>query len=278
MHKNFINSFYIKIFALLAMTLDHIAIIFVDKISPELFTSLRIVGRLSFPLFAFSVMISMLHTKSKKNYFIRLGSEATLIAIALYMVEEIGGYYLYGNNIFVTLLLGAAIIGCLQLKGNAKFGSLAFIALTFILEFRVELKLDFIPTHITPMYGIFGVTLITMFYLAHLGALQFIKSNTKKYELDTDTFEKSDYGMTLKNMFYIGALILTTLLFYFVYKSNDLLIDNINISTQAYCILSGAFLLFYNGKRGYNSKWFKYGCYIYYPLHIVLIYGLSLLV
>ena len=48
--------------------------------------------------------------------------------------------------------------------------------------------------------------------------------------------------------------------------------------TQLYAIISGAFILLYNGKRGYNAKWFQYGSYLYYPLHLmvlVIIYIIS---
>jgi len=34
-------------------------------------------------------------------------------------------------------------------------------------------------------------------------------------------------------------------------------------------MISGALILLYNGRRGYNAKWFQYGSYLYYPLHIV---------
>ena len=43
------------------------------------------------------------------------------------------------------------------------------------------------------------------------------------------------------------------------------------MDVQIYALFAGAFILLYNGKRGYNSKWFEYGGYAYYPLHILII-------
>ena len=41
---------------------------------------------------------------------------------------------------------------------------------------------------------------------------------------------------------------------------------------QLFAIVSGAFILLYNGYRGYNKKWFQYGSYLYYPLHMAILY------
>ena len=40
---------------------------------------------------------------------------------------------------------------------------------------------------------------------------------------------------------------------------------------QLYAILAGVFILLYSGLRGYNKKWFQYGSYLYYLLHMLII-------
>ena len=47
---------------------------------------------------------------------------------------------------------------------------------------------------------------------------------------------------------------------------------------QLFAIVSGAFLLLYNGKRGYNAKWFQYGSYLYYPIHLGIIFLIGMLI
>lgn len=86
------------------------------------------------------------------------------------------------------------------------------------------------------------------------------------------TFIKTDYG--------ICGILLTVLFYYFAnYK---ILVFPILIFTmclfclannssliQLYAILSGIFILLFNGKKGLNTKWLFY---IFYPLHMLLIF------
>jgi len=57
----------LKWIAIITMTIDHIgAILF-----PE-FEVLRVIGRLSFPLFAYLLILGMENTRNIRNYFTRL--------------------------------------------------------------------------------------------------------------------------------------------------------------------------------------------------------------
>ena len=47
---------------------------------------------------------------------------------------------------------------------------------------------------------------------------------------------------------------------------------------QSYCVLAAVPIACYNGKRGYNAKWFQYGSYAYYPLHLALVFGITILI
>ncbi|MFB2968893.1 TraX family protein [Aerosakkonema sp. BLCC-F183] len=61
------TAFQIKVLAALLMLVDHIGAIFFPKIFV-----LRIVGRLSFPLFAWLIGQGEKHTKNFKLYLVRL--------------------------------------------------------------------------------------------------------------------------------------------------------------------------------------------------------------
>ena len=71
----FLSSFFIKIFALLFMTLDHVGLFlrmqFYDNaglmVVSEVFRSF---GRLALPLFAFMIVEGVLHTKSIGKYLL----------------------------------------------------------------------------------------------------------------------------------------------------------------------------------------------------------------
>ena len=65
----FLSSFYIKILAIIFMTLDHLGIYLAMKYGTtpsmiELANVFRIFGRLAFPLFIFLIAEGMRHTKS----------------------------------------------------------------------------------------------------------------------------------------------------------------------------------------------------------------------
>jgi len=96
-----LSNFYIKILALLFMTIDHIGVIFL------LGDIYRIIGRLAFPLFAFLIYQGYIHTRNRLHYFLRLFIfglliEAGMITISLLLSWEL---YLY-RNIFLTLSFG----------------------------------------------------------------------------------------------------------------------------------------------------------------------------
>lgn len=112
--KNGLNSFQIKVIALILMLLDHIHYIFagVYKI-PLLFT---ILGRLSAPIFIFMVSNSIIYTKSPKKYLLKLWIGFVFMNIGNNIINKFfplksGGIIF--NNIFSTLFLIALTIYCI---------------------------------------------------------------------------------------------------------------------------------------------------------------------
>ena len=87
-------------------------------------------------------------------------------------------------------------------------------------------------------------------------------------------FIKCDYGIggvLLICLFYRTKdaawvqLILAALIFYMFYSPFELI-----------ALISGIFVCFYNGKRGYNkAQWFFY---MFYPLHLLILFGIFQLV
>ena len=54
--------------------------------------------------------------------------------------------------------------------------------------------------------------------------------------------------------------------------------DALNMSMQSYALLVLPFLYFYNGKRGYDSKFFRWFNYLYFPMPLVLLFGIFALI
>jgi hypothetical protein len=94
------TNFQIKLLAMLFMVLDHVGYILFPEIE-----WLRIVGRLSFPLFAFLLTLGYEYTKDFKKYITKILIFAIIIQIPFYLVTKITML-----NIFFTLFLGLVIL------------------------------------------------------------------------------------------------------------------------------------------------------------------------
>ena len=116
-----------------------------------------------------------------------------------------------------------------------------------------------------PQYSIFGLALFLCAKLA------FYLYEKKVNSIDPNFKETNPSRFYLsKNIIYCILLVLFSILSYiFTYIGNYLGVDNV-VST--YILLASIFIVFYNYKLGYKSKIIKYSFYVYYPLHIVLIY------
>ncbi len=109
----------LQLLAMLLMLLDHGAIAFCTARGPfpalaGLYEPLRSLGRLSFPLFAFGILLGVLHSRDRLRYGLRLALCAAL--------SQPGYMLLFGKsglNVCVTLLLG---LGLFCLLGRLQQG------------------------------------------------------------------------------------------------------------------------------------------------------------
>lgn len=67
-----LSGYHLKYIALFSMLLDHIGVIYQSYLSKMAYFLLRAVGRLSFPLFCFILIEGFFHTKNRKKYQVRL--------------------------------------------------------------------------------------------------------------------------------------------------------------------------------------------------------------
>ena len=119
MNKKFFGftSVQLKYTAMFFMLLDHIGVvvlapmlIFNENSFSPLYTFLRSVGRIAFPIFCFQLAEGFFHTKNRKLYFTRL----LMFAIISEMPFNIafGGrlFYPFYQNIFFTLSIGFQLL------------------------------------------------------------------------------------------------------------------------------------------------------------------------
>ena len=278
-----LSSFWLKIIALLTMTIDHIG--YQLPTSPVGYP-FRIIGRIALPLFVFMVMEGTLHTKSFKKYLLRLGIMASAISIAIIGSTYIPFFRDNGfsmrdeGNIFIDLLLCALAVYCLKQK-KWYFKLFSLLPLAFSVASFLAVSFEFcgcfgeiwwMPFFLRTQYGFYAVLLAILFYLATSLTRLFCSYHSGQTGVDIKLYEDSNFARLTQNIFSVIMLVIATLIFYFVVVNLPPQYRFYNVDIGLYALLSGAFILLYSGKRGYNKKWFQYGSYLYYPLHMIVLY------
>lgn len=237
------TSFALKMIAVVSMFCDHFGNALLGH-----FSFLNLIGRLAFPIFAFQISEGYIHTKNIKKYFLRLIIFALIsqIPFSLYS-QKIMHASPFALNVFFTLLFGLLGIYLFDYvdklyktkfyKGTSSTDNRNFLSVSVGLIF--VLLLAYIAELIHTDYGFWGVIIVFMFYLLKEEKL-----------LTTLTF------LLLCIIKYWSALVQSN--FHIIYF---LLI--------LFTFLPIIFINEYNGKQGIKIK---YLLYIFYPLHLLLLY------
>jgi len=135
----------LKLIALITMVIDHIGISY----DIELF---RIIGRCSFPIYAFLIVNGFNYSKNIKRYLSRLLLFAVIseIPFQLFKYNHIN---LTLSNVFVTLSLGLIAITMLKSYKNK------------IIKYSVVFLICICAELLGSDYGFRGVLLVVIFYL-----------------------------------------------------------------------------------------------------------------
>lgn len=211
----------LKWLAIITMTIDHIGAV----LYPEL-VALRWIGRLSFPLFAYLLILGMENTRNIQKYFIRLLIFSFISQFPFFLA--LGSDPFERLNIFFTLSSGLFFTYFFK-KGSG----LAFVPIL------VSLLLPF-------DYGIYGIAMI--------GCMYQLTKNTK-------------FGVIL--LILLNALFLVPL------------------TSQILSLFALPLILLHNngsltGRIKFSENfsiplWRKYFFYVYYPLHLTLLYLIKLI-
>lgn len=287
-----LSSFWFKLLALLTMTIDHAAIFLmmylkIDTASSlyPLYLAMRCIGRLSFPLFIFLLIEGIYHTKNIWNYILRLSIVMVgvlAVSIALYYAYSSQNFQL--DNAFIDLVVIALFFACLKQKGYQKL--LALIPLSYtllctivpIIESQSDIAILWLPEYIRMPYALYGLALALFFYFAHPLAQRLSKDYVTALNTDMETFKKIPYYRSLVNSICALGLIIVNVVFWVASYINNSFAYFGDMGIQSWSILAGLILILYNGRRGYDKGWFKYGAYMYYPLHLIILFVIFQLV
>jgi hypothetical protein len=155
------NTFTLKLIAIITMLIDHIGAIFVPGDS-MLYLIMRCIGRLSFPIFVFLIVEGFHHTSDVKKYLIRLGAFALISEIPFDLAFY--GKVFAGNhqNVFFTLFLGLLLITLMSII-EKKYQKHVFIS--NILDAILTLVFCGVALLLRTDYHFAGILLIVAFYL-----------------------------------------------------------------------------------------------------------------
>ena len=211
----------LKYLALITMTIDHIGLFLLDDYTP-----FRIIGRLSFPIFAYMIAEGCRYTHNRMHYFLRV----SILAILCQIVMDITTHSLY-MSILISFSLSILLIMTIDYTFKTKYLLPSFISILLVF-FLVVILPKITSTDYQIDYGIGGIILVVMVYYL-----------PEKWRL-------------------IGVLV-------------GCLVMSITMTPlQYFSLLSIIPLAFYNHKKGKGCP-LPYFFYLYYPLHLAIIYLLA---
>jgi hypothetical protein len=228
----------LKIIAIITMIIDHFAYYFSDILNTNVYIFLRIIGRVSMPIFVFLIIEGYFHTKNLKKYILRIGVIAIITQISFIIIE----------NVFAEYSLGLSKIL------NILFSFINILLLIKLFENSIEKK-NIISKMIWLLYIILMLALYTFLeydYGFGLLILGFFMYLIKKY---------------VKNI-YVAKILLALLIIVFSFAEGGI---------YSFASLSVIIILLYNNNLGKKSKLLKYMFYIIFPLQHIVLYISSIL-
>ena len=99
----------LKVIAMISMVIDHIAL-YLMEYGTVLYETMRCIGRIAFPVFAFLIAEGFIHTRSRYRYFFTLLGFAVISEIPWYLLNGVDGTH----NVMFTLALGVATLMVLE--------------------------------------------------------------------------------------------------------------------------------------------------------------------
>ncbi|MBE5935274.1 MAG: conjugal transfer protein TraX [Lachnospiraceae bacterium] len=248
-----INSYHLKIIALICMIIDHLAATVLTDIDNAIYDGytmyplimiMRIIGRVSFPIYCYLIVQGFIHTRCVWKYALRLFMFAIIsewpFDIAFNKTKFVEFEY---NNVFFTLFLGLLFIWALSCFDKLKSKYLEqhkqyFIAFLIHLVYAVLIFILFVINMAIcnkfPMdYGMMGILCIIVMYILRQKPVA---------------------------AYAVGALLISGLSLNYI---------------QLFALIGVIPIAMYNGEKGKGLKWLFYALY---PIHLIILVLISMIV
>ena len=232
-----LNATYLKLIAMVCMLLDHTWGILV---SGQIW--MTCVGRIAFPIFAFQIAEGYAHTKNFKKYLLRLFLFGLLSEIPYNYMTGGGWFNPFGQNVMFTLCIALLVIRIIDRAWKKHWAwGLVSAALGAFVGYWLGM-FTFVDYY---GYGVLMVLIFWLFREVRLGWL-----------------------IQLAAMVYINFELVGGMGFQ---------IGSFFLPTQAFAVLALIPIWLYNGEQGWKSKGFRYACYAFYPVHILILVFIAML-
>lgn len=140
----------LKVIAMISMVIDHVALYLMEH-GTVLYGTMRCIGRIAFPVFAFLIAEGFIHTKSRYRYFFTLLGFAVISEIPWYLLNGADGTH----NVMFTLALGVATLMVLE----------NLLQRSIVLGFLWTLGMSGLASWLGVDYEWRGILVIVIFYL-----------------------------------------------------------------------------------------------------------------
>ena len=234
----------LKIIAAVSMVADHVGVLLLPKIYV-----LRIIGRLAMPVFAWFISEGMIRTRSPLRYFLRVFILAVFCQIPYIIVED--GFYL---SILFTFSCSIGIMALVRFvfysperEKTRKDRVLGIIGIIAAVAFAY-----FLSQNVRIDYGFFGIMLPVSAYLFRGKGVRMLSFTVCLSALCIAAVA----GNEPASLAAIPRLIMT-------------------YEPEPFALSAVPLIALYSGYRGKLRM--KYFFYIFYPVHLLVIYVISLI-
>ncbi len=236
-----LNAASLKWIACIAMLIDHAGML----LFPSMLW-LRVIGRIAFPIFAYQIAMGAQYTKNFKKYALRLGFFALLSELPFDLVLTGRLFSFQYQSVMITLLFGLLACGLVSVI-RQKLLSLRGIACMLAV-----LALLFAAKILNTDYGAAGVVTVLLFYVTKDVTLG------KFWQL---------LGMGLIHSVWLAGAVISIPLFGW----------ETTLQIQTFALLALPLIWLDDGTAGKMSRLGRKAFYLFYPVHLMVLYGMSLL-
>lgn len=278
----------LKFWAVVFMTLDHMGYYLQPFLPAEVYLLLRAIGRLAFPIFAFSVARGYTLTRNPARYFFRMLFFAFASEAVIRLGHAMAGLTMHWTNVMFTFALGIVMITGFRLMFNCGRDMIASLTpvttgpaalppprydvrvniFGIDLDARVGAVIGFIlifaamvtAYQIQSDYDIYGLLTVLIFYvvLVQPDPRCAVQDSRKLHDFHDPHRERQAFWLLLglNALFTISRLDESTPLYWSLLQ---------NLSLIAVPII------FHARPEPRPGLFRKYFFYVYYPLHIFLL-------